>query len=73
MAEWRWAHLQFRLPVRPQIPNETWARMALGLSVPVRKPSAAFGGRSALDIMLRGEITDLIDLRAFLDAERGAW
>jgi hypothetical protein len=47
--------------------------MALGLSVPVRKPSAAFGGRSALDIMLRGEITDLIDLRAFLDAERGAW
>ena len=30
-------------------------------------------GRSALDIMLRGEITDLIDLRAYLDAERGAW
>jgi hypothetical protein len=39
----------------------------------IRKPSAAFGGRSALDIMLRGEITDLIDLRAYLDAERGAW
>jgi hypothetical protein len=30
-------------------------------------------GRSALDVMLRGEITDLIDLRAYLDAERGAW
>ena len=39
----------------------------------IRKPSAALGGRSALDIMLRGEITDLIDLRAYLDAERGAW
>ena len=39
----------------------------------IRKPSATFGGRSALDIMLRGEITDLIDLRAYLDAERGAW
>jgi uncharacterized protein (DUF2384 family) len=39
----------------------------------IRKPSEAFGGRSALDIMLRGEITDLIDLRAYLDAERGAW
>ena len=39
----------------------------------IRKPSVAFGGRSALDIMMRGEITDLIDLRAYLDAERGAW
>jgi hypothetical protein len=39
----------------------------------VRKPNTAFGGHSALDIMLRGEITDLIDLRAYLDAERGAW
>lgn len=38
----------------------------------IRKPSAAFSGRSALDIMMRGEITDLIDLRAYLDAERGA-
>lgn len=39
----------------------------------IRKPNATFGGRSALDIMMRGEITDLIDLRAYLDAERGAW
>ena len=39
----------------------------------VRKPNAAFAGQSALDVMLRGEITDLIDLRAYLDAERGAW
>ncbi|MCE8519251.1 DUF2384 domain-containing protein [Ruegeria pomeroyi] len=39
----------------------------------IRKPNAAFAGRSALGVMLRGEITDLIDLRAYLDAERGAW
>ena len=39
----------------------------------VRKSNAAFNGQSALDIMMRGEITDLIDLRGYLDAERGAW
>ena len=39
----------------------------------IRRPSAALGGQSALDIMMRGEITDLIDLRSYLDAERGAW
>ena len=39
----------------------------------IRKPNAAFNGQSALDIMMRGEIIDLIDLRIYLDAERGAW
>ena len=39
----------------------------------IRKPNANLGGQSALDVMMRGEITDLIDLRAYLDAERGAW
>ena len=39
----------------------------------VKKPNDTFAGRSALDVMLRGEITDLIDLRSYLDAERGAW
>ena len=39
----------------------------------IRKPNAALAGHSALDVMLRGEITDLIDLRTWLDAERGAW
>ena len=38
----------------------------------IRKPNAAFAGQTALDVMLRGEITDLIDMRAYLDAERGA-
>lgn len=39
----------------------------------IRKPNAVFEGRSALDVMLRGEITDLVELRTYLDAERGAW
>ena len=38
----------------------------------MRKPNGAFAGQSALDVMMRGEITDLIDLRAYLDAERSA-
>ena len=38
-------------------------------------PDEPFVGNvgQTLDIMLRGEITDLIDLRSYLDAERGAW
>lgn len=39
----------------------------------VRKPNAAFGGQSALEIMLRGEIMDIADIRSYLDAERGGW
>ncbi|WP_326845261.1 antitoxin Xre/MbcA/ParS toxin-binding domain-containing protein [Thalassobacter stenotrophicus] len=38
----------------------------------MRKPNAAFSGQSALDVMMRGEMTDLIDLRSYLEAERGA-
>ena len=39
----------------------------------IRKPNAAFGGQSALDLMLRGEMSDLAALREWIDAERGAW
>ncbi len=39
----------------------------------IRKANAAFGGLSALDLMLRGEISDLAALRDWLNAERGAW
>ncbi len=39
----------------------------------IRRPSAAFGGRSALDRMLQGRPSDLSSLRAYLDAERAAW
>lgn len=36
-------------------------------------PNDAFGGRSALDVMLGGELTDLMRVRRYLDAERGGW
>jgi hypothetical protein len=39
----------------------------------IRKPNAAFGGVSALDFMLRGEIADLSAMREWIDAERAAW
>jgi hypothetical protein len=39
----------------------------------VRKPNNAspFGGRSALDRMLSGQVADLYVVRQYLDAERG--
>lgn len=39
----------------------------------VRKPNAMFGDKTALDIMLGGELTDLMRVRRALDAERGLW
>jgi hypothetical protein len=39
----------------------------------IKAPNAAFGGDSALDIMLGGELTDLMRVRRYLDAERGSW
>ncbi len=39
----------------------------------VGAPNEAFGGRSALDVMLGGELTDLMRVRRLLDAERGNW
>jgi uncharacterized protein (DUF2384 family) len=39
----------------------------------IRSPNEAFDGRSALDVMLGGELTDLMRVRRYLDAERGAW
>jgi uncharacterized protein (DUF2384 family) len=39
----------------------------------IRKPNGAFGGQSALDLMLRGDMSDLSALREWIDAERGAW
>ncbi len=39
----------------------------------VNAPNEAFGGVSALNVMLRGELTDLMRIRRYLDAERGAW
>jgi hypothetical protein len=41
----------------------------------VRKPNEApgFGGRSALEKMLSGNVADLYEVRRYLDAERGGW
>lgn len=39
----------------------------------IKAPNAAFGGRTALDVMLGGELTDLMRVRRYLDAERGGW
>jgi Protein of unknown function (DUF2384) len=39
----------------------------------VRAANADFGGRSALDVMLGGQITDLMRVRRYLDAQRGQW
>jgi len=39
----------------------------------INAPNAAFDGRSALEVMLGGELTDLMRVRRYLDAERGGW
>lgn len=39
----------------------------------IKSPNEAFGGRSALEVMLGGELTDLMRVRRYLDAERGSW
>ena len=39
----------------------------------IKAPNAAFSGRSALDVMLHGELTDRMRVRHYLDAERGGW
>ena len=39
----------------------------------VKKPNAAFAGRSPLAVMRDGTIFDLARVRAWLDAERGGW
>lgn len=41
----------------------------------VNKPNQAalFGGKSALDRMLAGNVADLLAVRQYLDAQRGGW
>ena len=39
----------------------------------IKRANADFGGKTALDVMLGGELTDLMRVRRLLDAERGAW
>ena len=37
----------------------------------IKTQNKAFGGKSALDIMLGGKLTDIMRVRRYLDAERG--
>lgn len=39
----------------------------------IRAANEAFGGASALDVMLGGELTDIMRVRRYLDATRGGW
>ena len=39
----------------------------------IKAGNAAFGGDSALDVMLGGELTDIMRVRRYLDATRGGW
>jgi Protein of unknown function (DUF2384) len=39
----------------------------------ISRPNAAFGGQSALERMLAGDLTDLAAVRAHLDDARGGW
>jgi uncharacterized protein (DUF2384 family) len=39
----------------------------------IKAPNKLLGNRTALDVMLGGELTDLMRVRRYLDAERGAW
>lgn len=39
----------------------------------IKARNDAFAGRTALEVMLGGELTDLMRVRRYLDAERGGW
>lgn len=56
-------HKALRMIFREPARGYTW----------VQAPNVAFDNKSALDIMLGGELTDLMRVRRYLDAERSAW
>ena len=39
----------------------------------IKRPNDAFGGASALDVMLGGQLTDIMRVRRYLDAMRSPW
>jgi hypothetical protein len=39
----------------------------------IKAGNTAFAGSSALDVMLGGELTDIMRVRRYLDGERGGW
>lgn len=76
-----------KAPEQAALPRDTLERLSLLLGIwkslqillPdaaaadawVRKPNAAFGGASALAVMLAGNVGDLLRVRRWLDAARG--
>lgn len=56
-------HKALRIIFREPVRGYAWIKTA----------NAAFSGASALDVMLHGELTDLMRVRNYLDAERGGW
>jgi hypothetical protein len=76
-----------KVPEQAALPRDTLERLSLLLGIwkslqillPdaaaadawVRKPNAAFGGASALAVMLAGNVGDLLRVRRWLDAARG--
>lgn len=58
-----YAALQILLPISQRA--DAW----------IKKPNSAalFGGRSALERMLGGQVADLFVVRQYLDAQRGGW
>jgi hypothetical protein len=39
----------------------------------IKRPNRVFGGQTALDIMLGGQLTDLMRVRRYLDTVRAPW
>lgn len=39
----------------------------------IRRPNTTFGGMTPLDLLLRGGMADLEQLRRYLDSARGGW
>jgi Antitoxin Xre/MbcA/ParS C-terminal toxin-binding domain/Antitoxin Xre-like helix-turn-helix domain len=39
----------------------------------IKRSNTAFGGATALEVMLGGQITDIMRVRRYLDAMRGPW
>ncbi len=39
----------------------------------IKRPNAHFGGKTALEVMLNGQITDLMRVRRYLDTARAPW
>ena len=39
----------------------------------IKRANEAFGGAAALEVMLGGQITDIMRVRRYLDAVRGPW